>query len=449
MAQQNLDNELTRLRIDKSRKRPRRAGRRWTLILVLLALALGGYAYYVKGNAPLPVKLASAEITTAVDPNTPVLTAGGYIIPRNKIEISSKIIGRVEAIYVDRGSKVKAGDVLLKLEDNDLKAQVGQAEATLDAAKARLAELLAGSRPEEIAAAQAAVNAAQATLGNAAAELKRVESLDADEIISRQAIDKVREQYGVAQANLESARKQFELVKKGPRQETIDSARAQVAQAEANLAYARAQLDYTVIRAPITGTVLEKLAKQGELVSFQNFGGTRGAKSSVVSMADLSDLQVEIDVNESDLSKVHMAQPTEIRMDSLPDVVLKGAVDEIAPEADRQKGTVQVKVRIENPPPAIHPEVNARVTFLESAQARANAAPTPKVYVPRAALVSVGDTTRVFIVGSTGAAEEKQIKVGDENQRGVRVLDGLKGGERIVLNPPEALKSGMKVTQAS
>lgn len=448
MAQQNLDNELTRLRIDKSRKRPRRAGRRWTLILILLALAIGGYVYHVNGNAPLPVKFASAEITTAVDPNTPVLTAGGYIIPRNKIEVSSKIIARVDEIYVDRGSQVKAGDVMIKLEDHDLKAQASQAEATLAAAKARLSELLAGSRPEEIAAAQAAVNAAQATLRNAAADLKRIESLDADEIISRQAIDKAREQFGVAQANLDSARKQYELVKKGPRQETIDSARAQVAQSEAALAYARTQLDYTVIRAPITGTVLEKLAKKGELVSFQNFGGTRGAKTSVVSMADLSDLQVEIDVNESDLNKVHMAQPTEIRMDSLPDVVLKGAVDEIAPEADRQKGTVQVKVRIDNPPPAIHTEVNARVTFLESAQARASAAPTPKIYVPRAALVTVGDSTRVYIVNQAGVAEEKQIKVGDENQRGVRVLDGLKGGEQLVLNPPETLKSGMKVAQA-
>lgn len=444
MAAQNLDNELSRLRIDKSRKRQKRRGGRGLLLLLVLGVLGGGYAYY-KAHAAVEVKAAKPVVSRETLLNTPVLTAGGYVIPRNKIEVSSKIIGRIEEIFVDRGSQVKQGDVLLRIEDADLQAQVRQAEATLNAARARLAELRTGSRPEEIAASQAAVNSAEATAKNAAADLARVQSLGTDEVISRQAIDEFKMKFDVAQAGLESARKNFELVRKGPRQETIDAAAAQVSQAEANVEYVKTQLNYSVIRAPISGTVLEKLAKKGELVSFQNFGGTRGAKTSLVSMADLTDLQVEIDVNESDVAKVHLKQACEIRLDSAPGVVLKGEVDEIAPEADRQKATVQIKVRISAPPAGIHPEVNARVTFLESGRPAASDA--PRVYVPRAALTGTGESMTVYVIEG-GLAQMKAVKVGDESPKGVQVLEGLTGSEELVLEPPAGLKNGTRVTVA-
>ena len=137
-------------------------------------------------------------------------------------------------------------------------------------------------------------------------------------------------------------------------------------QAEANLAYAKTQLDFTVIRAPIDGTVMDEPAKKGELVTNSNFGGDRGAKSAVASLADLTDLQVELDVNENDLPRVRLGQPCIIRLDSDPENPLEGVVDEIAPEADRQQATVEVKVGIKMTDRRVRPELNARVNELNA-----------------------------------------------------------------------------------
>lgn len=128
----------------------------------------------------------------------------------------------------------------------------------------------------------------------------------------------------------------------GPRAEQIQAAEAQLKEAEANRELAKTELEYTVIKAPVDGTILEKLAETGELVTNTNFGGTRGAKSSVVSMANLKDLQVEVDLNESELPKVRLGQATEIRLDLNPNHVYEGEVDEISPQADRLKGTIDL-----------------------------------------------------------------------------------------------------------
>jgi len=447
MSAQNLDEELSKLRIDKTRKPAHRGG--YAKLLVALLLGAGGlaYVYYARAQAPIAVRVAKAEVESGgADVGAAVLTAGGYIVPRKKIEVSSKIIGRVKEVLVERGDPVQAGDVLLRLEDEEQAAQVAAAEAQLAAAKARLTELQAGSRPEEIAAARAAVASAEATLKKARADLDRFESLAREEVISQQELDTARTAHDVALANLDSARKNAELVEKGPRQEQIDTALAQTREAEANLAYAKTQLDDTVIRAPITGTILEKVAEKGELVTNINFGGTRGAKSSVVSMADLRDLQVEVDLNENDLHKVRLGQLCEVRPDSAPDVVVKGEVDQIAPQADRQKATVQVKARLIDPDGRVRPEVNARVMFLADASLQAGAAPAAqaKIWAPRAALVKSADGTIVYLA-SQGAAVARKVALGAESEKGVEVTEGLDGTEALIVEPLDRMADGARI----
>lgn len=439
MTSQNLDSELSKLRIDKAKKRPPQRGLGGLFwLLLLLAVGGGGLFYYKKVNAAVPVKLVRAEVEKEEREGIAILTTGGYVIPRKKIEVSSKIVGQVDQIYVDRGDKVKSGDVLIRIEDSEYRAQVRMAEATLASARARLAELKAGSRPEEVEAAHASVASAEATFKGAKLDLDRLESLGKEEVISRQELDRIRTSYSVAQANLKSARKNAELVELGPRKEQIDAAAAQAHQAEANLAYAKTQLAYTVIRAPITGTILEKLAEKGELVTNINFGGTRGAKSSVVSMANLADLQVEIDLNENDLSKVRLGQTCEIRLDSLPGHVFTGKVDEIAPEADRQKATVQVKVRIENPQELVRPEVNARVTFLAEDQNKdPKGAAEPKVWIPRSALAKGEDGGSIVYIANGGTAVARPVKLGSEGEKGIQVTGGLSGSEMLIDNPQD------------
>jgi len=452
MTPQDLGSELAKLRIDRAQKRPQRGGPgRWLALLVILGGAAGAVVYYRQAHAAVEVKVARPEREELTALGAEVLTAGGYVIPRHKIEVSSKIVGRVKEMSVQRGDRVKQGDVLLRIEDEEYVAQVRGAEAQAAMAKAKAAELRRGSRPQEIDAARAAVASAEATLRGARLDLDRANSLRADEFVSQQELDRLRTSFQVAQAQLNSARKNAEMVEIGPRREQIDAAEAQLRAAQANLEYARSQLDFTVLRAPIAGTILEKLAEKGELVTNTNFGGTRGAKSSVVSMANLDDLQVEIDLNENDLGKVRLRQPCEIRLDSAPDERFKGEVDEIAPSADRQKATVQVKVRILDPRGLVRPEVNARVTFLagEGAKAGASADPKagdrqPRIWIPRAALVRAPVGSLVYLA-SQGKAVARRVKTGADGPKGVEVLEGLDGSETLILAPLDKISDGRRI----
>jgi len=442
---ENLNAELDKLRIDRGRKRPPHRGP-WKLLFFALIL-IGGIAGFslIKAQMPVPVEVVSPEVEVVKGSGTyPILTASGYVVPRDSISVSSKLIGRVKDIYVDRGDQVKAGDVLLRLEDDEQQAQLKLAEAQLTAAKARLAELEAGSRPEEVAAAAAAVESARATLTNTKQERDRLAQLRERNVSSQQEYDRALAAYAVALAQLNSEQKRYDLVKEGPRREVIDAARAAVGQAEANVLYAKTQLDYTVIKAPISGTILDKVAERGELLTNINVGTSTGVKSSAVSMANLKDLQIEIDLNESDLNKVHLQQSAEIRLDSAPDRVFMGKVDEIAPQADRQKGTVQVKVALLNPDETVRPEVNSRVTFLEKQTATSQSANDKRIWVPQAVIHTTPEGPTVFLV-INGKAEQRNIRTGVSAEKGVLVRDGLNGNEQIIAAPTKDLKSSQSV----
>lgn len=448
MPDASLDARLSKLKIERRHKRPKRFRFRWSWLIALLVLAVLGYGAYMQATAPLAVRTVSVE-REAVDPGRgpALLTATGYVVPRHKIEVSSKIIGRVVEVLVKRGDRVAAGDVLIRLEDADYQARVAQAKAQAATLEARLRELQTGSRAEEIAAARAAVLASEAELRNAQLEFARTEELTRGGVATKQDRDRARATLDVAEARLNADRNNARLVEVGPRQEVIDAAQAQLHQAEAELNLAQTELDYTVIRAPISGTVLEKLAELGELVTNSNFGGTRGAKTSLLSMADLTDLQVEVDVNQAELPKVQIGRPAEIRLDMNPDVAYQGRVDEISPQADRQKGTVQVKVAIVNPDDAIRTEVNARVTFLGAADPAQVTPEKPRLWVPRPAVVRTGAETRVFVI-EVGRAAERPIRTGIEAEKGVEVLEGLTGDETVIVGPMDQVKPGVRVEAA-
>lgn len=447
MTNENLDTQLSKLRIDKDRKHLRQRTRRWPKwVAFLLIIAGGGAGIYFKSHAPIAVKATRIEQQIS-EPGKgiPLVTASGYVVPRHKVEVSSKIVGRVKDVKIVRGVQVKEGDILLTIEDDDFQARVRSAEAQQAMIQARLTELRAGSRPQEVAAANAAVASSAATRTNAQLEMQRLEALARKGAVSKQDADRARTAFDVATARWDADRKNAELVKIGARKEVIEAAEAQLREAQANLELARTELDYTVIRAPITGTILEKLADQGELVTNTNFGGTRGAKSSVVTMADLSDLQIEVDLNESELSKVKLGQKTEIRLDANPKMIYTGEVDEISPQADRQKGTVQVKVKFLDPDKSVMTELNARVTFLgEIVPTEATTPGQPQLWIPAAAIVRDNGNSRVYLV-TEGKAVAKPVTLGTESEKGIEVLKGLTGTEMIITNPSEKLTDGVRV----
>lgn len=451
MAVQDLDAELHKLRINKSSKRAPRRGFGGVVLLLLIASAAGGtgLVYYTKATAAVQVKIVRPQVIEAraagVPAGTAVLTAGGYIIPRERIEISSKIIGLVKEIYVKPTDVVKVGDPILKIEDEEYQDQVRLSEARLQTARTRLKELKTGSRPQEIDASKAAVASSEAHLHWTEQELKRLERLLNEKVISARELDQAKREYDVAVEALKAAKKRDEMTRIGPRQEEIDFAASQVREAEASLEYAKTQLGFTTIRSPIAGTILEKIADRGELVTNSNFGGTRGPQSSVVQVADLKDLQAELDINETDIPKVRMDQKTEIRLDSNPDRVLRGQVDEIAPQADRQKATVKVKVKIFDPDQSVRPEMSARVTFLEEekqAEKPAEGGSTePRIRIPKAALA--GGTT--IFIASDGRAVLRKVKPGREREGTVEIEDGLVGTEQIIIEPLDRMKDGVRV----
>lgn len=449
MTHANLEDQLSRLRIDKDRKLPVRRRGRWRWIVVAAIAALVAYGGYHQMNAAATVQTARVEKETVVLGQGPALvTASGYVVPRHNVEVSSKIMGRIVEMNIRRGDHVNAGDVLIRIEDDDFRARVLSVESQVASLRARLAELRAGSRPQEIQAANAAVVSAEATLTSAELDLQRLEALVKQGAVSKQELDRARAARDVAAADLDSRRSTAELLKIGTRKEQIDAAEAQLREAEANLELAKTELSYTVIRAPIRGTILEKLADVGELVTNTNFGGTRGAKNSVVTMADLKDLQVEVDLNETELPKVRVGQLAEVRLDINPEKAYAGEVDEIAPQGDRQKGSIQVKVRVNDPDDLIRPELNARVTFLGEAAAEGAAAQNGvRLWIPKSAVLRSGSDTSVFVI-EEDAARSRRVTLGLTGEKGVAVTEGLTGGETLIVSPPEGLKDGARVAAA-
>jgi HlyD family secretion protein len=260
--------------------------------------------------------------------------------------------------------------------------------------------------------------------------------------MSKQALDDAQARYDGAVHKVNALQKGYELVKLGPRQEEIDALRGQVQQARGMVAFAETNLDNTVIRAPVTGTILERAVEKGEFVT-TSFVGDRGAKGYVVSLADLNDLEVELDISQNDFAKLHSGQHGIVTTDAFPDRKYDGFIKEISPEANRQKATVQIKVKVVKPDDYLRPEMNASVAFVSDQKPASAAADSkPVVIVPNSA---VRDGS-VFVV-LDGKALRRAVKTGAVSGQGIRIEQGLIGGEDLIVNPPAGLKDGDKVRQ--
>lgn len=254
--------------------------------------------------APTPTRSSGADA---------VLVVSGYIVNRERIEISPRFMGVVNWIGVKKGDAVTNGQVVVLLDDTEFKARLQEAEGQVANAKAAVAK--------------------------AELDLERVAKLALKDIESKQALDDARIR--------------------------LDSTKAGVQAAEGARDVARTYRDWCIIRSPINGVVLEKLVDPNELVTPQSFGGTRGPSTALIAVADPQDLQVEIDMNEADLAKVLLEQKCRVSPEAYPDKIYEGVVAEIAPEANRAKGTLQIKVQIKNPDKFLTPELSAKVEFLK------------------------------------------------------------------------------------
>jgi len=442
--------DLQGLRIDRSAREgggePPAWAKRYIVIgislVVLLSLGALAYRLFASDTPEVEVSRATAESNDVA--GSVVLSATGYIVAHHKINVNSKVTGRVRWIGVEKGDKVKEGQVLVRLEDDEFRAQYEQARGAAENARAYLDELQNGSRPQEIQQAQHNLEEAQATLADDKLTLDRTQELFRQGVVAKQALDDASAKFGADQQRVNSLSKAFELVKIGPRQEELARAKGALMQAEGQEDYAKSQLDATVIRAPVTGTILERTAEKGELVTSQ-FASTAegGPQGEVVALADLNDIQVELDIAQDDFAKLSPKQKGIVTVDAFPDRKYDGVIAEISPEANRQKATVQVKVQILNPDDYLRPEMNATVKFLANETPKSAGSQPSGVFVPAAALRDQ-DGKKVVLIAFNGKALARTVQVVSQRSSGSVVI-GLVGGENVITVGPPNLKDGDKI----
>jgi RND family efflux transporter MFP subunit len=331
-----------------------------------------------------------------------LLNASGYVVAQRKSALASKVTGRLVWLGVEEGSKVKKDQVIARLESEDVEASREQAEANVRNARSN-------------------IEFAKAELNDATLALNRNKELVAKGFVAQA-------EYDVAYARYQKA------------VASVSAAEAALKASVAALGGAKVALEYTQIRAPFDAVVLTKNADIGDIVS--PISGAANAKAAVVTIADMSSLQVEADVSESNLEKVKFGQPCEIQLDALPDVRFRGAIHMIVPTADRTKATVMVKVRFLESDPRILPEMSAKVAFLSRAVTPDEQ--KPRTSVNRAAVVKKNGRDVVYVVRD-GTAHETSVRLGSAIGDMLEVIDGVKAGEKVVLTPAPTLRNGASI----
>jgi len=451
MALETKYGDLHSLRIERSQKQPEEPkwSNRFILTGIGVIVVLGIIAFAVRllsASIPEVQTIRAVTLSSGASSGDTILQAAGYIVAHHTISVNSKVTGRIAWIGVEKGDKVKAGQVLVKLEDQEFRAQVEQARGAVGMAKARLEQLEHGSRPEEIEQASANLDEARANLGNAKSTLERAKPLVAQGVFSRQQLDDAQAKYDAALQHEQALEKTYRLSKIGPRHEEIDNARAALEQARGQLAYAESQLEATQIRAPVTGTILERTAEKGELVTAQFASGadTGGPRGSVVTLADLTDLQVELDISQNDFAKLGPSQKAVLSTDAYPDREYKGVISEVAPMANRQKATVQVKVKVLGPDDYLRPEENANVRFLADEKSSGTKQTISSGAVVPSSTVHDSGGKRTVLIAFNGRAVQREVKVLSQRSDGY-LVEGLTGGEDVIVNAPADLKNGDKI----
>jgi RND family efflux transporter MFP subunit len=400
-----LSPDLDKLRIQRpGAERPAARSSRTRMIIIFLGLVLLGFAgLYLWG----PLQAAQEVTTTVVARLYPaqaytVLNASGYVVAQRKAAVSSKSTGRLAFLGVEEGSRVRKGQVLASLENEDLIASRNQSIA-------------------QVKQAEADLGTARAESVDAGLQYRRYKTLVTQDLVAKQDFDTADARDKKAQAG-------------------VAAAQARIKVAQAGLANAQAALEYTYIRAPFDGVVTTKYAEVGEVVA--PFGAAVNARAAVVTMADLNSLMVEVDVAESNLDKVRLGQPCEISLDAIPDRRFAGEVHMIVPTADRTKATVLTKVKFLEKDDRILPEMSAKVAFLS--QALDPAARQARLIIAKGALITRDGRAYSFLV-TGNRVKLVPVTLGLTMNDLVEVAAGLKEGDRVVLNPPASLKDGARV----
>jgi RND family efflux transporter MFP subunit len=357
--------------------------------VALLAVAAGGWFFWPDNAIPIHVITASSD--GAGGGGGASLDASGYVVARRQATLTAKIQGKVLEVNFEEGQKVKAGDVVARLDDSNLQASLRQAQALEIQAKA--------------------------AYENAGRYYTRYQALQAQGAIATDMVENQRILY--------------------------DNARTQYGVTQAQVAVAQAALHDTVVRAPFAGVVTVKVAQVGEVVAPQASGGG-STRTGILTIVDMDSLEVQVDVSENYIERVQVGGDAVIHLDAFPDWDIPGSVFAVIPTADQSKGTVAVRVKIKSKDPRILPNMAARVGFMTAPEKGAVQA-VSRVSVPVGAVIANGKTGSVFVLGADNKIEKRDVALGLKTQQSITILSGISAGDRLASDNLDKLHDGDKV----
>ena len=394
--------DLSTLKIDDRARRRSSPGRRVALYATALACLIVALGVFFAFNGRKP----AVGVVLAQSPENQqatLLNASGYVTPRRRATIAAKITGQVTAVYAEEGMHVKASQVLARLDDSDARVRLQSAKAERDASAASIADL-------------------EVNLANARRELARSKGLQAAGVRSVEALDQSQTAVESLQARLALARKQVDAT-------------------EARIRVAEQDLDNCTVRAPFEGLVVSKDAQVGEMVSPISAGGGF-TRTGIATIVDMQSLEIEVDVNESNIALVKPGQSVSATLDAYPSWNIPARVRTIIPTADRQKATVKVRISFLKLDPRILPDMGVKVAFLADRAAQGQS--PVQALIPSEAVRQESGKPVVFLVRE-GRVEKRVVSLGARRGSDVEVLAGLTQGERVVVGGPEDLRPGQAV----
>lgn len=374
------------------------------------------------------------------------ITASGTVQPVQTVNLSPKNPGILEELFVQQGDRVTRGQLIARMANDDVEAQLIQAQAKVDRAAARLSEVRAGNRPEDIAQAEARVQQAQAGVTEAEARLnlaeervRRNQALADEGAISGDELDEVLNTAETARASLEQARatlresqRSLELQRNGSRAEEIAAAEADLAEARGNLRAVEVQRQDTFLYAPFSGIVTQKFADEGAFVTPTTSASEVTSATSTAVVAIAEGLEILAEVPEVDIQQLRVGQPVEIMADSYPGEKFQGKVKLIAPEAvvEQNVTSFQVRIALETGQDKLLSGMNTDVTFLGKKMADA-------VVVPIVAIVTKEGETGVLVPDANNEPQFRPVTLGTAVRNQTQILEGLEPGERVFTDIPK------------
>ncbi|HET7215234.1 MAG TPA: efflux RND transporter periplasmic adaptor subunit [Terriglobia bacterium] len=402
------NSDLSSLKIHES-ARSRGVGGK---VLRIFAASLGVLVLIVGGILAFRTRAPGVEVASALPANDPqaetLLNASGYVTPRRRSTVAAKITGRVTGVFFDEGMHVKKGELLATLDDSDAKRALNAAIADRNASRAAIADL-------------------QVQLQNAEITLHRTKELVAEKVQSQEALD-------TARTSAESLKARILLAK------------SQVAASEARVLEAQQSVENCIINTPFGGVIVSKDAQVGEMVSPISAGGGF-TRTGIATIVDMNSNEIEVDVNEAYIARVKSGQKVLATLDAYPDWHIPSHVRTIIPTADRDKGTVKVRISFDKLDPRILPDMGVKVAFLSQSESAKKAkfhGSAARAIIPQTAVRGGKDASYVFEVRD-GKVERRAVSLGRTMSKDVEVIAGVNPGDELVVHGPENLRDGMKV----